>query len=178
MLRVGKAPHRVQKHLSYWQQWVQVDQQSVSLYRYRYRRAKLILQPLRRLPLAEQVDAGAVLEDMQWRVVIEESDSPLSSPFLVQKKNVDLHFCVDYGKLNDVTRKAVSHCPRLTTLWTRWLEPNGSPCSPWKVVIGKWLYIRVTRRSLYSQWVKGYGSSQSCRMLCEKFMGTVLRGLT
>jgi hypothetical protein len=40
-----------------------------------------------------------MFEDMQQRGVIEESDSPSSSPALVRKKNGDLHFCIDCRKL-------------------------------------------------------------------------------
>jgi hypothetical protein len=43
--------------------------------------------------------------------VIEESDSPLSFPVFIQKKNVDLHFCMDCRKLNDVLRKDCSQLP-------------------------------------------------------------------
>jgi hypothetical protein len=47
-----------------------------------------------------------MLEDMQQHVVIEKPNSPWSSPIiLVRKKNRDLHFCVDYRKLNDITKK-------------------------------------------------------------------------
>jgi hypothetical protein len=47
-----------------------------------------------------------MLNNMQCRRVIEESDSPWSSPFvLVRKRNGELCFCMDYRKLNDVTKK-------------------------------------------------------------------------
>jgi hypothetical protein len=68
--------------------------------------ARPIRQPPRRLPLAKRAEATEMLEDMRRRGVIEESDSPWSSPVvLVRKKNGDLSFCGDYRKLNDVTRK-------------------------------------------------------------------------
>lgn len=34
-------------------------------------------------------------------------------PVLVRKKNVDLCFCVDYGKLNDVKRKGCFLLPQI-----------------------------------------------------------------
>jgi hypothetical protein len=43
-----------------------------------------------------------MLEDMQRRGVLEESDSTV---ILIWKKNRDLHFCEDYRKLNDVIKK-------------------------------------------------------------------------
>jgi hypothetical protein len=46
-----------------------------------------------------------MLEDIQQREVIEQSDSPWSSPAILIQKNRDLRFCVDYRKLNSVTRK-------------------------------------------------------------------------
>jgi hypothetical protein len=47
-----------------------------------------------------------MLEDMQRRGIIEESDNPWSSPVvLVRKKNGELRSCVDYRKLNSVTKK-------------------------------------------------------------------------
>jgi hypothetical protein len=49
-----------------------------------------------------------MLEDMRRRGVIEESDSPWSSPVvLVRNKNGDLRFCVDYIKLNDVHKECL-----------------------------------------------------------------------
>jgi hypothetical protein len=68
--------------------------------------ARPIRQPPRRLPLAKRTDATEMLEDMRRRGVIEESDSPWSSPVvLVWKKNGELRFYVDYRKLNDVIQQ-------------------------------------------------------------------------
>jgi hypothetical protein len=76
--------------------------------------AKPIRQPPRRLPLAKQAEVSEMLNDMQCHGVIEESDSPWSSPIvLVRKKNGELHFCVDYRKLNDVTKKDSFPLPRI-----------------------------------------------------------------
>jgi hypothetical protein len=47
-----------------------------------------------------------MLDDMKVKGVTEESEGPWSSPVvLIRKKNGDLRFCVDYRKLNDVTKK-------------------------------------------------------------------------
>jgi hypothetical protein len=55
-----------------------------------------------------------MLEDMKSKGVIEESDSPWSSPVvLVRKKNGNLRFCVDYRRLNDVTKKDRFPLPRI-----------------------------------------------------------------
>jgi hypothetical protein len=76
--------------------------------------ARPIRQHPRRLPLAKQAEVSEMLDDMQRREVIEESDSPWSSPdVLVRKKNGELRFCVDYRKLNDVTKKDCFPLPRI-----------------------------------------------------------------
>jgi hypothetical protein len=63
-----------------------------------------VFQPPRRLHLAKQAEVNGVLEDMKERGVMEESDSPSSSPVVVVwKRNRDRRFCVRYRRLNDVT---------------------------------------------------------------------------
>jgi len=55
-----------------------------------------------------------LLEDMKSKGVIEVSDSPWSSPVvLVRKKDSSLRFCVDYRRLNDVTKKGCFFLPRI-----------------------------------------------------------------
>jgi hypothetical protein len=55
-----------------------------------------------------------MLADMQCRGVIEESESPWLFPVvLIRKKNGELRFCVDYRKLNEVTKKDRFPLPRI-----------------------------------------------------------------
>jgi hypothetical protein len=71
--------------------------------------ARPIRQPPRSVPLAKQAEVSDMLDDMKRRGVIEESDSPWSSPVVVvRKKNGEL-----YRKLYDVTRKDSFPLPRI-----------------------------------------------------------------
>lgn len=46
--------------------------------------------------------------------VIEESDSPWSSPIvLVKKKDNSIRFCIDFRKLNEITTKDSHSIPRI-----------------------------------------------------------------
>lgn len=46
--------------------------------------------------------------------VIEESDSPWSSPIvLVNKKENSIRFCIDFRKLNEITTKDIHSIPRI-----------------------------------------------------------------
>ena len=60
----------------------------------------------RRLPIAQQELATEEVNKMLKSKVIEESDSPWAAPIvLVKKKDGTVRFCVDYRKLNSITRK-------------------------------------------------------------------------
>ncbi|GFS76855.1 retrovirus-related Pol polyprotein from transposon 412 [Trichonephila clavipes] len=65
-----------------------------------------INQHLRRLPFAKQEEVQKLIKDMKNNDVIEPSSSPGHLPIaLARKKDGSTRFCVDYRRLNDVTKK-------------------------------------------------------------------------
>jgi hypothetical protein len=50
--------------------------------------ARQIHQSQRRMPLAKQAEESEMLNDMQSRGVIEDSDSPWSSPVVLVRKSI------------------------------------------------------------------------------------------
>ena len=76
--------------------------------------AKPIRQPARRVPLPHRGTVQELLKDMLDKQVISPSKSPWASPIvLVKKKDGTIRFCVDYRKVNDVTRKDAYPIPRV-----------------------------------------------------------------
>eukprot|EP00731_Ephydatia_muelleri_P020755 Em0013g482a len=70
--------------------------------------------PPRRIPHAHREEVRKLLQDMLAKGVIQPSDSPWSSPIvLVTKKDGSTRFCVDYRKVNTVTRKDAYPLPRV-----------------------------------------------------------------
>ena len=73
-----------------------------------------VSQPYRRLPPKQFEEVRQHLKSLMERGVIRESTSPYSSPIvLVRKSNGDLRMCVDYRRLNAVTRKDAFPLPRI-----------------------------------------------------------------
>ena len=73
-----------------------------------------IKQPPRRIPLHRKKVVQEEVEKMLERGVIEPCDSPWASPIvLAAKKDGSTRFCVDFRRVNDVTRKDAYPLPRI-----------------------------------------------------------------
>ena len=73
-----------------------------------------IRQHAHRLPPVHRQEAKQLLQDMLSNVIIQPSSSPWASPdVLVKKKDGTLRFCIDYCKVNAVTRKDAYPLPRV-----------------------------------------------------------------
>ena len=65
-----------------------------------------IKQQVRRVPPARREEVKKLLKDMLVQDVIQPTNSPWASPvILVRKKDGSTRFCVDYRKVNSITRK-------------------------------------------------------------------------
>ena len=96
-----------------------------------------VRQHPRRLPLAQREKAFKAVEDMQKQGIIEPSVSPWASPVvLVKKKDGSTRFCVDYRKLNDLTKKDSYPLPRIDSTLDE-LVPLGFRPLTSRVVTGK-----------------------------------------
>ena len=73
-----------------------------------------IRQQARRVPPGHRQEAKQLLNDMLDSNIITPSSSPWASPVVfVRKKDSSLRFCVDYHKVNVITRKDAYPLPRV-----------------------------------------------------------------
>ena len=73
-----------------------------------------IRQPARRTPFALRETVAQMVQEMLKSGIIEPSKSPWASPVvLVAKKDGSTRFCVDYRRLNSVTKQDVFPLPRI-----------------------------------------------------------------
>ena len=73
-----------------------------------------IWQPVRRMPLALRPQEDKLVREMLTQGVIQPSSSPWASPVVfVRKKDGTMRFCVDYRRLNSVTKLDEFPLPRI-----------------------------------------------------------------
>ena len=76
--------------------------------------AQPIALPLRRIAWIEKDKIKEEIDKMKQQHIIEDSESPWSSPpVLVRKKDGSVRFCIDYRRLNDVTIPDKYPLPRI-----------------------------------------------------------------
>ena len=76
-----------------------------------------IKQPVRRASFIYRDRIAKMVASMEEQGVVEPSTSPWASPVvLVPKKDGQYRFCIDYHRLNSVTRKDVYHLPRINDI--------------------------------------------------------------
>ncbi|XP_053356089.1 uncharacterized protein LOC128527651, partial [Clarias gariepinus] len=117
----------------------------------------------RRLPLAKRAIAEQTLREMADSGVIEPASGPWSSPVvLVRKKDESWRFCVDYRRLNEVTRKDSYPLPRIddalehvagsawfssldlrSGYWQVELAPKARPKTAFSIGQGLWQFRRM-----------------------------------
>ena len=73
-----------------------------------------IKQHMRRIPFHLKPEADKEVSKMLKAEVIEPSSSPWAAPVvLVRKKDGSIRYCIDYRKLNDITKKDSYPLPRI-----------------------------------------------------------------
>ena len=98
-----------------------------------------IRQPVRRIPPQRRSEVQQLIDDMLNKGVIERSTSPWASPIvLVRKKDGTIRFCVDYRKVNEITRKDAYPLPRIdatldTLSGSQWFSTMDLMSGYWQV---------------------------------------------
>ena len=144
-----------------------------------------IKQPPRREPIHLRAEAEKEVQSMLDKGVIEPSTSPWSSPVvLVRKKDSSIRYCIDYRKVNNVTKKDSFPIPSieesLTALKDAKFFSTLDLCSGyWQVELtdkAKEISAFSTGRNLYQFKVLPFGLSNAPATF-ERLMERVLSGL-
>lgn len=141
--------------------------------------------PPRRLGWAQRRALDEEVDKMMSKGVIEPSDSPWSSPpVLVKKKDSTYRFCVDYRKVNGVTRKDAYPLPRIDDCLdclagAKWFCTLDLSAGYWQIAMdeqdkGKTAF--TTPRGHYQFKVMPFGVTNGPATL-ERLMELVLRGM-
>lgn len=144
-----------------------------------------VKQAPRRIPLAKQEIAAEEIKKMLKAGVIEPSTSPWASPVvLATKKDGGTRFCLDYRRLNQLTRKDAYPLPRVEDCFdslggAKWFATMDLCSGYWQVKMAekdKEKTAFVTREGLYQFNVMPFGLSNGPATF-ERLMEVVLRGL-
>ncbi|CAF4895233.1 unnamed protein product [Pieris macdunnoughi] len=146
--------------------------------------APIRLRP-RRVPVAYEKNIDKMIAEMSNHNVIEASSSPWCSPVvLVKKKDNSLRFCVDYRRLNDITKKDSYPLPRIddtldTLSGAKWFTTLDLKSGYWQVEIDsshKEKTAFSTGKGLWQFKVMPFGLCNAPATF-ERLMEKVLSGL-
>ena len=142
-------------------------------------------QRVRRIPPSRRKEVQELLTGMLKNKVIQPSNSPWASPVvLVRKKDGSLRFCVDYRKLNEVTRKDAYPLPRIddtlnTLAGSQWFTTLDLISGYWQVQVAKSDKEKTafcTTEGLYEFNVMPFGLCNAPATF-QRLMDLVLAGL-
>ena len=162
-----------------------LGQTSVTKHRIDTGESRPIKQPVRRLPWAQTEIADKEVEKMLAQGTIEPSSSPWASPIvLVTKKDGSTRFCVDYRKLNSITKKDAYPLPNIqeaidTLHGSHWFSTLDLASGYWQVEMDEHDKAKTafsTRKGLYQFNVMPFGLCNAPATF-ERLMESVLCGL-
>ena len=108
-----------------------------------------ICQQPRRLPPHYQKEVKRLLDEMLHRNIIQRSASSRASPIiLVKKKDGLFRFCVDYHKVNNVTKKDAYPLPHVNDMLDTLLAQSDSPHLTSCVATGRYRWRSLIERKL------------------------------
>ncbi len=144
-----------------------------------------IRQPPRRIPMSQQEDCDKEIQSMLKKGIIEPGTSPWSSPIvLVRKKDGSLRFCVDYRRLNSVTKFDAYPLPRIDETLdalggAQWFTTLDLISGYWQVGLTPEARMKsafCVRSGLYLWRVMPFGLCNAPGTF-ERLMETILQGL-
>ena len=124
-----------------------------------------IRQPVRRTPFALWAKVEEMVTEMLDQGVIELSTSPWASPIvLVKKKDGGIRFCVDYRKLNRVTKLDEFPLPHIDDTLdmlagTQYIRPSILPLD-----IGRFRWTQCQERRLPLPLILVCMNSRRCHL--------------
>ena len=129
------------------------------------RDAAPVRQPPLYVPFTVQSEITSQLKQMQDNGVIQISNSPWASPIvLVRKKDGTMRFCIDYQKLNMVTKADKFPLPRIEDLLDQLSEARISLPSTWQQDIGRYVLMKTLGRKQHSPHSKDSLSLGLCHL--------------
>ena len=145
-----------------------------------------IKQPPRRIPQAQRAVVEEEVKKMLEQGIVEPSCSPWASPIvLVTKKDGSVRFCVDYRRLNSVTKKDAYPLPRIhesldTLSGSRFFSTMDMASGYWQLKMAddgsKEKTAFCTHLGLHQFTVLAFGLCNAPATY-ERLMENVLRGL-